>query len=134
MARIAGYIIRSIDPRNTAEFYRAIGLTIQEEQHGKGTKHCSIGPVNFNPVFEIYSQTPSREQDIMVVLVPSISDVLERLKGVSNVVCIGPTKESTEGWYQIVQGPGNKQVMLIEESRVQTGARGSSQETMHHPV
>jgi lactoylglutathione lyase len=49
MAEIAALVLFAADPNATSEFYRAIGLDLEEELHEEGPVHLAVelGPVHF---------------------------------------------------------------------------------------
>jgi len=48
MAEIASLVLFASDARQTIEFYRAVGVALQDEQHHDGPVHaaCEVVPVN----------------------------------------------------------------------------------------
>lgn len=134
MARVVEYIVRSLSLPEVIEFYRAIGLNTQEEQHGTGPKHHIISPIALSLLLEVYPQTPNQEQDTMVVEVESIEKVLKNLKTIRGVVVTGSIKKAERGLLQIVQGPAGKRVMLVENYKCPQTEALTDSEISHHQV
>jgi len=49
MTEIASLVLYAADPEATAAFYRALGLGLEDEDHGEGPVHFAteLGPVHF---------------------------------------------------------------------------------------
>ncbi len=134
MARVVAYIVRSLNLPEVIEFYRAIGLNTQEEQHGIDPKHHTISPIASSMLLEVYPQTPNQEQDTVVVEVESIEKVLKNIEKIRGVVVIGSIKKAERGRLQIVQEPGGRRVMLLENYKCAQTEAPTTREIVHHQV
>jgi lactoylglutathione lyase len=49
MTQMASLVLYAADPEATAAFYRAVGLVLEDEDHGEGPVHFAtdLGPVHF---------------------------------------------------------------------------------------
>ncbi len=49
MAQMASLVLYAADPAATAAFYRALGVMLEDEDHGEGPVHfaAELGPVHF---------------------------------------------------------------------------------------
>ena len=49
MTEMASLVLYAADPEATAAFYRALGLPLEDEDHGEGPVHFAteLGPVHF---------------------------------------------------------------------------------------
>lgn len=109
---IAGCVLRAKDRHVTARFYSALGLGIDEHQHG-GPMHYEVGPLALSCVMEVYSWSESFPQDTLMIYVDSIPATL----GVVAEHGIMPTselKEMSNMKFVYIKDPDNRPVMLIE--------------------
>jgi lactoylglutathione lyase len=115
LPRLNLLVLRAADLDVTLSFYRALGLSFNEEQHGKGPVHyaCELDGL----VLEIYpagaGSAPERTQGGAVMLglvVASLDQTLVDL----GVTPVSPPKDSAWGRRAVVLDPDGRAVELSE--------------------
>lgn len=118
LTRISLIILRSARIQVLLEFYRALGLSFVEEQHGKGPIHysCDID----GTILEIYpgeeGVAPHRQQGGATMLgftVSSLNVTLTELNKLG-INLVSPPKESTWGRRAVVADPDGRAIDLTE--------------------
>lgn len=97
-----------------AAFYKAIGLALEEEQHGRGPRHFSFSA----PVcMEVYPpREPAQASFVLRVETEDVQGALSRLKNLSGAwgrVVQGP-KVSASGIKAILEDPDGRIVELFQ--------------------
>ncbi|MEO8612695.1 MAG: VOC family protein [Chloroflexota bacterium] len=111
-------VLRASDLEKSLAFYRAIGLTFTQEQHGSGPVHysCAIG----GTVMEIYpgepGAAPERKSGGATMIGFSIQVLDETLKALSDLGFwpANPPKDSAWGRRVVVTDPDGRAVELNE--------------------
>jgi hypothetical protein len=109
---IAGFILRSHNRRETADFYAALGLRPHEHSHG-GPPHFEVGPNAPDIVLEIYSRSDAYHLDAVMIEVDSIEQALKAIEKFDPDP-LYPIKG--EGFrFLYVSDPDERCVMLIQK-------------------
>ena len=107
-------VIRSSDPARTVAFYKALGLSFQEEQHGKGPIHWAA---EFDSlVMEIYPAKSSDDVDGSTRLgfrVADVESILATLRDHEFEV-MSDLKQTKWGLRAVVQDPEGRSVELVQ--------------------
>lgn len=109
-ARFAGLILRSGTYHDVAEFYRSLGLEMEEHQHG-GPKHYGSGQVADAFVVEVYRRSENFPADAVMVAVDSLEAALEAV-GFSGRAEI---RSGGEMRFAYVHDPDGRPVMLMQD-------------------
>ena len=106
-------VIYSHNLTKSIGFYEKLGLTFEQEQHGKGPVHysCNLGSV----VLEIY---PALNNTVTTKLrlgfsLPDIEKVMEDIKTLGQFVITEPTR-SEWGKRAVIEDPDGYKLELIE--------------------
>ena len=111
-------VVKTSRLTDSLSFYRALGLSFVEEQHGTGPKHFSanLGGV----VLELYPGTDGNAPDrksggatMMGFKVASLDGVLAELSKLA-IQVISPAKESAWGRRAVVADPDGRAIELSE--------------------
>lgn len=79
MAKIIGYVFRVPTDSELVAFFECIGLSFLPEQHEGGPVH-QVCKFDAGAVLELYPRTVRRVDDMLVIQVPSVKNVLARLR------------------------------------------------------
>ena len=110
MARVAGIILRAGDRTVTAQFYRDLGLTGREHQHG-GPVHYELGPMTSDAVVEVYTVSIRHDTDALMVEVESLEATLVRVLPSEDVSII----ERDDMRFAYIRDPDGRQVLLMQK-------------------
>lgn len=117
MTTIAGFILRCLNRKITADFYAKLGLTISEHQHG-GHLHFEVEPIAHEDVFavELYTASAHFPRDAIMLIVDSIDVALAAVKefGIEPKSEI-KTSENKKFCYRYITDPDGRDVMLIQK-------------------
>ena len=111
-------VLRSSHIEASLAFYRAIGLSFEEEKHGSGPVHyaCRLGAT----VIEIYPEAAQDPQDyrgsgstLLGLTVGLLDAVLNEMRVLSVPILTAP-KASTWGRRAVVQDPDGRAIELNE--------------------
>lgn len=94
------------------EFYRALGINFQQEQHGKGPIHYAAQFGNF--LFEIY---PGEQPPRIGFTVESVDQSVENL-GKQSIIPTTTPKNSTYGKFSTFKDPNNNTIEIREQPQV----------------
>lgn len=108
MSTILGIIRRAKSRKQVTEFYRLIGLNVNEHQHG-GPVHAEMGPIDPKFVLEVYQQSPRYATDVVMVGVEDLRVTLLTLQ--QNGVDV---PHMTEKNFVYVKDPDGSDVMLVQ--------------------
>ncbi len=112
-AKIAGFILRSHNRRETAEFYTALGLTSNEHSHG-GPVHAEVGPNSPTIVLEVYSRSEAYHADAVMIEVDSIENSI-RAVARFDPDPVYPIRGDSGFRFIYISDPDERPVMLIEK-------------------
>lgn len=118
MTKIAGFVLRCMDKKITADFYSKLGLTTIEHSHG-GPSHFQVEPLadkETEMVVELYSLSKQYAKDAIMLYVDSIPRALAIVKdfGIEPKTEI---KEIKNFLHVYVTDPDGRDVMLIQEQK-----------------
>jgi lactoylglutathione lyase len=107
-------VIRSANSERTVQFYRALGLSFNQEQHGDGPVHyaSTLGAI----AFEVYPCAPgvgSAVEPRLGFRVPSIDQAVHAVT-INGGRVLGPPKDSPWGRRAIVTDPDGRKVEITE--------------------
>jgi catechol 2,3-dioxygenase-like lactoylglutathione lyase family enzyme len=108
VTRLSHVVLRCADLEQSQQFYETIGLQLNPERHGAGSKHysCSLGAV----VLELYPFTGKSTSGLRLGLVVSnLEDILESLKAKKTAVT------ATDGATATLADPDGHQIVLEQE-------------------
>ena len=107
------FVIRASDTEKSLTFYRALGLTFVQEQHGAGPIHYSCDLGNF--VFEIYPARAGESSDGAIIgfRVESLEETLAALSQLG-VEPKSPPKTASWGRFVNVTDCDGRTVQLAE--------------------
>jgi predicted enzyme related to lactoylglutathione lyase len=111
---LALLVLRVSDIPTAVEFYWALGLTFQREQHGTGPQHFST--VLNGTVFELYPASDRFPVSTARIgfTVDSIATVLEQLQSLNAEVLTEP-RQTPWGLRTVVADPDGHRVELIQQ-------------------
>ncbi len=108
-------VVYAHDLEAAREFYAALGLILQLEQHGTGPRHyaATLG----RAVFEIYPErSDSQKGDLRIGFqVASVDGIIQQLRQ-RQVPILSEPKESAWGRRAVVQDPDGNRVELTQKS------------------
>lgn len=110
-------VIRSAEPSQTVSFYKILGLTFQQEQHGSGPVHWAADLDGI--VLEIYPAKSADEVDTATRLgfnVKNASAILNSLR-LSNVEIVSDLKQTKWELRAIVRDSDGRSVELVQRNR-----------------
>lgn len=84
-ASIIGFVLRAPNVQQLTDFYKQIGLTFNPEKHGDGPAHVS-NTLKIGAVLEIYPRNQRNPDFSIIIKVPSLQTVLNRLAKVKLLV------------------------------------------------
>lgn len=79
MSIILGLVRRVKNRTEMANFYRLLGLSLVEHQHG-GPVHVEVGPVDPSFVLEVYERSERYPTDALMIGVEDLKAVLQLLQ------------------------------------------------------
>jgi lactoylglutathione lyase len=113
-------VLRTADLDRSVRFYRALGLSLVQEQHGQGPIHysCTLDTL----VLELYPAKPGSAPDrlsggatLLGFRVDSLSAVLQALQAES-VRLLSPPVQTSGRARAVVEDPDGRAVELREEA------------------
>ncbi len=108
-------VVRTADIEAALAFYRALGLSFVQEQHGAGPQHysCDLGGL----IFEIYPTRAGETSDLTMIgfAVSSLDETLANLRALG-VEPISPPKTASWGRFVNVKYGDGRVVQLTENS------------------
>ena len=108
MSNILGIVRRAKSRKQVTDFYKLLGLNVNEHQHG-GPVHVEVGPIDSKIVFEVYQHSPRYATDAVMVGVADLKATLLTLQ--QNGVDIPPMTEKN---FVYVKDPDGSDVMLVQ--------------------
>lgn len=108
MSTILGIIRRAKNRKQVTEFYKLLGLNLNEHQHG-GPVHAEVRPIDPKFVLEVYQQSPRYTTDVVMVGVEDLRVTLLTLQ--QNGVDV---PQMTEKNFVYVKDPDGSDVMLVQ--------------------
>jgi hypothetical protein len=113
--KIAGFILRSRNRHETADFYAALGLKYHEHSHG-GPSHYEVAPNSPDIVLEIYPGSDAYSKDAVMIEVDLIETALKAIERFGSNPQY-PIKGSGKSRFIYVFDPDERPVMLIEKKK-----------------
>lgn len=108
MSTILGIVRRAKSKERVTEFYKLLGLKVNEHQHG-GPVHVEVMPIDPKFIFEVYQQSPLYATDAVMVGVADLKATLLTLQ--HNGVDVPPVTEKN---FVYVKDPDGSDVMLVQ--------------------
>jgi catechol 2,3-dioxygenase-like lactoylglutathione lyase family enzyme len=122
MTEIASIVLFSDEPSRTIDFYRAIGVELQDEDHGDGLVHSAIdvGGVHFavfSATDRIDRPTGWRSSGTTFVgfYVPSLESTMSALRELGMIVVVGHQARSW-GCRIVVEDPDGRPVEINQHN------------------
>ena len=119
--KIAGFVLRCLDKKITADFYSKLGLTTTEHQHG-GPSHFQLEPLaykNTEMVVELYSLSKQYAKDAVMLYVDSIPKALAIAKDFGIEPKTADVSVAKDFLFIYITDPDGRDVMLIEEKKAE---------------
>jgi predicted enzyme related to lactoylglutathione lyase len=120
MTQMASLVLFAANPEATAAFYRALGLPLEDEDHGEGPVHFAteLGPVHFAiyPA-EVAGQAPERRAGGSVFpgfYVDSLDRVTEALTQVGSMV-LTSHQEMPWGCRIVAEDPDGRAIEINQQ-------------------
>lgn len=109
MGIFLGYVRRTGKYEEMKSFYKLLGLTVHEHQHG-GPVHTEVGPIRSDFVVEVYRRSLKYSTDALMVGVDDLATTLSSLRRTG----VSPHTVIEEGKVVYVKDPEGSDVMLVQ--------------------
>jgi lactoylglutathione lyase len=121
VTEIASLVLFAADVDKTADFYRAIGLELEHEDHGEGPVHCAteLGGVHFAiyPT-EVSGRAPARRaagSSFPGFCVGALDDVTASLRRTGATV-LTEHEQMPWGWQVVVEDPDGRAIEVNDRA------------------